>query len=94
MRRWPGRAIGSLALERQPGRVREQVADGRAGRPRRRVEVDGPFLGGDERRKRSDRLRHDARRTASRHLAASVDPALRVDDTRRGELDRPVVDLA
>ena len=46
------------ALERKPARVREQVANRRAGRPRRLVEVDDAFLGRDERRERGDRLRH------------------------------------
>ena len=82
------------ALERESTRVREQVANRRAGRPRRLVEVDDAFLGRDERRKRGDRLRHGREANGSRHLAARVDPALGVDDTRCGELDRPLVDLA
>ena len=82
------------ALEREPARVREQVANRRAGRPRRLVEVDDAFLGGDERRERGDRLRHGREANGSRRLAARVDPALGVDDTRGGELDGPLVDLA
>ena len=35
-------------LEREPGRVREQVPERRAGRARRLVEIDEPLLGGDE----------------------------------------------
>ena len=57
-------------VERKPGRVGEQVADGRAGRAVRLVEVDRPLLGRDEGRERRDRLRErgpakHARRVAS-----------------------------
>ena len=82
------------ALERKTTRVREQVANRRAGWPCRLVEVDDAFLGRDERRERGDRLRYGRKANGSRHLAARVDPALGVDDTRSGELDRPLVDLA
>ena len=45
-------------VERQPRRVREQVPDGRAGRPRGVLELDRPLLERDERRERGHRLRH------------------------------------
>ncbi len=94
MRRCPGRAIGAVALERQAGRVREQVADGRSGRAGRLVEIDDPFLRGDERRERGDRLRHRRETNRAPDVTVRRDPAFVIDHTRGGELDRPVVDLA
>ena len=46
------------ALERKAGRVREQVANGRPGRPGRLVEVDDALLDGDQDREGDHRLRH------------------------------------
>ena len=82
------------ALERQARRVREQVADGRAGGAGRLVQVDDAFLGGDEHRESGHRLRHRGEPYRSAGVAASPRGAARIDDTRRGELDGPVVDLA
>ena len=53
----PGGAIGVVALERQAGRVRQQVPHGGAGRARGLVEVDDALLRGDEHRERRDGLR-------------------------------------
>ena len=89
-----GTSDRDLALERQAGRVREQVADGRAGRAGRLVEVDDPFLRGDERRERGDRLRHRRETDRAPDVTVRRDPAFAIDHTRGGELDRPVVDLA
>ena len=83
-----------LALERQPGRVREQVADRRARRTCRLVEIDNAFLGGDERRERGDRLRHRRETNRGHDVTVRRDLAFGIHRTCRGELDRPVVDLA
>ena len=92
MRRWPGRAIGAPALERQPGGVREQVPERRAGRPGRLVEVDEPLLRGDEHRDRGRELRHRRPREAAARVAARrLDRAGHADGD---VLARPSVDLA
>ena len=74
----PGGAIGTRAVERQPGCVGEQVPHGRAGRAGRLVEVDDALLGGDERGERADRLRdrgEAGRRGACRRGVAIVPSA-------------------
>ena len=53
MRRRPGGAIGTRAVEREPRCVGEQVAHGRAGRACGLVEVEHALLGRDERRQRA-----------------------------------------
>ena len=84
----PGRAIGTSPSNGRPGRVREQVADGRAGRAGRLVEVDDPFLRGDERRERGDRLRDRRESHRARRVAAASDAAVR-DRRHRRRRTRP-----
>ncbi len=81
-------------LEREPGRVREQVANRRARRAGRLVEVDDPFLRGDERRERGNRLRHRGEPNGARRVATRRSDPVRVDDSRGREVDGPAVDLA
>ena len=82
------------ALERKPARVREEMANRRAGRPGRLVEIDDALLGCDERRERGDRLRHGCQSDRARRVAVRRHLAAWIDDTGGGELDGPVVDLA
>ena len=64
-------------VPREPGRVREQMADRRARRPGRLVEVDRPLLRGDERGVGDEGLRHRA------PAEAVVRVAVLRDDRRR-----------
>ena len=78
----------SVPSNGKPRRVREQVANGRARRPGRLVEVDDALLGGDERRERGDRLRdrsesNRACRVAVRRDLARPDRRHRRPRTRR-----------
>ena len=82
------------ALERQAGGVREQVPDRRAGRAGGLVEVDHALLGGDHRRERRHGLRHGGEPNDARGVASGRHGTGRIDDSRGGELGRPVVDLA
>ena len=58
-----------VALERQPGGVREQVPHRRAGRAGGLVEVDDPLLRGDEHGDRRRELRHRGPREGPLHVA-------------------------
>ena len=90
----PGSRDRRTGLERQPARVREQMANGRAIGAGRVVEVDDALLDCDEGRERRRELRH--RGPAKDVLGGTV---LRGDtvgphDGRRGVRRLPVVDLA
>jgi hypothetical protein len=74
--------------------VREQVADGRAHRAGRLVQVDDAFLGGNENGQRRHRLGHGGEPHGSRRVAAHRDVPGGIDDTGRRKLDGPAVDLA
>ncbi len=79
-------------IERQPGSMREQVAERRAGRPGRLVEIDEPFLGRHEHRNRRRELGHRRPREPAAHLAVR-----RFDEPGHADRDvlaRPTVDLA
>ncbi len=80
-------------LEREPRRVREEVADGGSLRPGGLVQVDRPLLSGDERRERRHELGHG--RPAEDVLARAEDVAdgALAHDTGRGGLRGPAVDL-
>jgi hypothetical protein len=84
---------GFRPFEREPRRVREQMANGGALRAGLPVEIDHALLGRDERRKRRRRLRdrgpaelHVTRTVSRGHIAA-------VQDGRRGDARAPAVDL-
>ena len=66
----PARAIGAPASNGSPERVREQVANGRAGRAGGLVEVDDSLLRGDEHRDRGRELRHRRPREIAALVAA------------------------
>ena len=82
------------ALERQAAGVREEMADRRARRPRRLVQIDDALLGCDEHRERRHRLRDGSQSHRARRVAVRRHLATWIDDARGSELDRPVVDLA
>ena len=82
-----------IAVEGQSRRVGEEMANGRAFGPGSRVQVDRPFLRGDERRQRDDGLRHgcpaedDVARTMRRDDVAVA------EDTDRRFVRAPALDL-
>ena len=76
--------------QRQAGRVSEQVAEGRAGRAGRLVEVDRPLLGGDEAGERGHRLRH--RRPAELAAGVAVHGRDRPRRCRPRRVGRPALD--
>jgi hypothetical protein len=82
------------AVERQPGRVREEMPYRRTGRAGGLVEVDDTFLGGDDKGERGDGLRDRGEPERTRRLSTHVYRTRRIDDPGSRELDRPVVDLA
>ena len=65
----PAASIGVLALERQAGGVREQVAHRRAGRAGGLVEVDDPLLRRDEHGDRRSRASSPTPRESSRSMS-------------------------
>ena len=74
--------------------MRQEVADGRARRPRRLVQIDDAFLGGNENRERRDGLGDGCQSHRMRCISARRHFAAWIDDAGGGEWDRPVVDLA
>ena len=82
------------ALERQAAGVREKMANRRARRPRRFVQIDDALLGRDEDREGRHRLRDGRQSHRMRRVAARRHLATWIDDARGSELDGPVVDLA
>ena len=80
-------------VERQPGGVREQVADGRPGRPRLLVEVDDALLRRDERRERRDQLRDRRPAQLARLVPVPCADAVRLDHPDRNVLGAPRLDL-
>ena len=80
-------------LEGQAGGVGKQVAQGRAGRAGRLVEVDDALLGSDQRRERRDRLgdRGPAEDVLARPLGSNLLAVAQDADGYR--LGRPALDL-
>jgi hypothetical protein len=70
------------------------MADRRAGRAGRLVQVDHALLGRNQHCERGDRLGHRGEPDDARRVAVRRDLTRGIDDARGGELDRPVVDLA
>jgi hypothetical protein len=89
-----GAADRRARLEREPGGVREHVADGRPGRACRLVEVEDSLLGGDECRERGRRLRDRGPAVGAGGCPVRRDDALGADDPRRRTPGPPGVDLA
>ena len=73
--------------------MREEMPNGRAGRPRGFVEVDDSLLGGDEQTERGDGLRDRGEVEGPARVAMRLD-ASREHDPGGCERHRPALDLA
>jgi hypothetical protein len=81
------------SVEGEARGVREEVAYGRAGRPRGLVEVEHPFLRRDEDGERGDELRHGRESDRPGRVPARRDDVRGARHPRGGEGDVPAVDL-
>ena len=79
-------------IEREAGRMCQQVPERRAGRARRLVEVDEPLLRGDEHRHRRRHLRHRGPRESPPRVPVRRGGS--AGDADGDVVARPPVDLA
>ena len=93
MRRSPGAAIGTRPVERQAGGVREQVANGRAGRAASSSRSTTPSSAATRVASATTGFVIEAQRNSRASSPVPVADAVRVDDADGDVVGRPAVDL-